>query len=57
MHPYVISLKELFEQNADPAQAGPMAAYMRNQFAFLGIKIPQNAALQKRYYAEHGLPI
>jgi 3-methyladenine DNA glycosylase AlkD len=56
MHPYVMSLKGLFEQNADPAQAGPMAAYMRNQFAYLGIKIPQSVALQKQYYAEHGLP-
>jgi len=56
MHPYADSLKELFEQNADPLQAGPMAAYMRNQFAYLGIKTPQSAALQKQYYAEHGLP-
>jgi len=56
MHPYVANLKTLFEQNADPAQAGPMAAYLRNQFASLGIKIPQSAELQKQYYAKHGLP-
>ena len=56
MHPYVIPLKELFEQNAHPALAGPMVAYMRNQFAYLGIKTPQSAILQKQYYAEHGLP-
>jgi 3-methyladenine DNA glycosylase AlkD len=56
MHPYVSGLKILFEQNADPAQAGPMAAYLRNQFTYLGIKIPQSAALQKQYYVEHGLP-
>jgi 3-methyladenine DNA glycosylase AlkD len=56
MHPYVLGLKTLFEQNADPAQAGPMAAYLRNQFASLGIKIPQSAILQQQYYAAHGLP-
>lgn len=56
MHPYAASLKELYKQNADPTQATPMAAYMRNQFAYLGIKTPQSVALQKQFYAEHGLP-
>ena len=41
MHPYVASLKTLFEQNANPAQAGPMKKYMRDQFEYLGIKTPQ----------------
>jgi 3-methyladenine DNA glycosylase AlkD len=56
MHEYVSALKTLFEQHADPTQAGPMAAYMRNQFSYLGIKTPQSAALQKQFHAEHGLP-
>jgi 3-methyladenine DNA glycosylase AlkD len=56
VHPYVASLKTLFEQNADPAQAAPMKKYMRDQFEYLGIKTPQNAALQKEFYAEYGLP-
>ena len=56
MHPFVTSLKELFERNADPAQAGPMAAYMRNQFAYLGIKSPAMQALHKQFYTEHSLP-
>lgn len=56
MHPYVASLKTLFEQNANPAQAGPMKKYMRDQFEYLGIKTPQNAALQKDFFKEHGLP-
>jgi 3-methyladenine DNA glycosylase AlkD len=56
MHPYVTSLKTLFEQNADPSQAGPMKKYMRDQFEYLGIKSPQNAALQKEFFAEHGYP-
>jgi 3-methyladenine DNA glycosylase AlkD len=56
MHPYVVSLKTLFEQNADPAQAGPMKKYMRDQFEYLGIKTPQSVALQKEFYSKNGLP-
>jgi 3-methyladenine DNA glycosylase AlkD len=56
MHPYVISLKTLYEQNADPIQAAPMKKYMRDQFEYLGIKTPQNAALQRQFFAEHGRP-
>ena len=56
MHRYVTSLKTLYEQNADPAQAVPMKKYMRDQFEYLGIKTPQNAALQKQFFAEHGRP-
>jgi 3-methyladenine DNA glycosylase AlkD len=53
----VVSLKDLFEQNANPALSGPMSAYMRNQFAYLGLKVPQIYALQKQFYTEHGLPV
>ncbi len=56
MHPYVTSLKTLFEQNANPAQAAPMKKYMRDQFEYLGIKTPQNTALQKEFYKTNGLP-
>ena len=56
MHPYVASLKTLFEQNANADQAGPMKKYMRDQFEYLGIKTPQNVALQKEFFAEHGFP-
>ena len=56
MHPYVASLKRLFESNANPTQAGPMKKYMRDQFDYLGIKTPQNAALQKEFFKEHGFP-
>jgi 3-methyladenine DNA glycosylase AlkD len=56
MHPYVTSLKTLFEQNADPIQAAPMKKYLRDQFEYLGIKTPKNVALQIAYYAEYGLP-
>jgi 3-methyladenine DNA glycosylase AlkD len=56
MHPYVLSLKTLFEQNADPAQAVPMKKYMRDQFEYLGLKTPVRAALQKEFIQQHGLP-
>jgi 3-methyladenine DNA glycosylase AlkD len=56
MHPYVASLKTLFEQNADPVQAVPMKKYMRDQFEYLGIKTPQNVALQKEFFRERGFP-
>ena len=56
MHPYIIPLKTLFEQNADPMQAAPMKKYMRDQFEYLGIKTPQNKALIKQFLREYGLP-
>lgn len=56
MHPYVASLKRLFEQNADPAQAAPMKKYMRDQFEYLGIKSPQVKALFRQAVKENGLP-
>src|SRR5262245_21697687 len=56
MHLYVVPLKELFEQNANPSQAAPMKKYMRDQFEYLGIKTPQNLALQKEFYSKNGLP-
>ena len=56
MHSYIIPLKTLFEQNADPIQAVPMKKYLRDQFEYLGIKTPKNVALQKAFYKEYGLP-
>ena len=56
MHPYVVSLKSLYEQNADPSQAAPMKKYMRDQFEYLGIKTPKNIDLQKQFFAANGFP-
>ena len=56
MHLYVKKLKTLYEKNADSSQAIQMKKYMRDQFDYLGIKTPQAKALQKEFYAEHGLP-
>jgi 3-methyladenine DNA glycosylase AlkD len=33
-----------------------MKKYMRDQFEYLGIKTPENAALQKEFYKEYGFP-
>ena len=56
MHPYVRSLKSLFEANANSANAAPMKKYMRDQFDYLGIKSPQFKALQSEFIKQNGLP-
>jgi len=56
MHPYVTFLKTLLEQNANPAQAGPMKKYMRDQFEYLGIKSPQLKTFVRQVIKENGLP-
>ena len=56
MHPYAASLKTLFEQNANPAQAAPMKKYMRDQFEYLGIKSPQFKVLMKEFIDISGMP-
>jgi 3-methyladenine DNA glycosylase AlkD len=50
----VTRLEEELERRADPARAGPMAAYMRDQFAFLGVPAP--AQKQAWRDAVAGLP-
>lgn len=56
MHAYALSLKKLYQQNANPEQASPMKRYMRGQFEYLGIKTPQSAALLKDFTKENGFP-
>lgn len=56
MHAYVRSLKELFEKNANPIDAGPMKKYMRDQFEYLGIKSPQFKTLQADFIKQNSLP-
>jgi 3-methyladenine DNA glycosylase AlkD len=47
---------ERFEANRNVELAAPMAAYMRNQFAFLGIKTPLRKELLKELFLEYRLP-
>ncbi|TYP75585.1 DNA alkylation repair protein [Paenibacillus methanolicus] len=56
MLPYTSLLAERLSSHADPAVAAPMAAYMRDQFPFLGLKNPERVALTRAFLAEHGLP-
>ena len=47
---------EKFEANRNEGQAGPMVAYMKNHFPFLGIKSPLRKQLLKEQFAEYALP-
>lgn len=49
-------LIEKFEAHRNESSALPMAAYMRNQFPFLGIKTPLRKVLLKEQFAECRLP-
>lgn len=54
MHPALIALVADLEALANPAQAEKMAAYMKNNFPFLGIPKPQLAAAIKPHMAALG---
>ena len=45
-------LLEELEAAKDPKKAGPMEAYMRHQFFFLGVAAPERNALYKKYFPE-----
>jgi len=51
---YVSSLSKLMRSHANPSDAEHMAKYMRDQFAFLGIKAPQRKALTRTFIRENG---
>jgi 3-methyladenine DNA glycosylase AlkD len=55
-HPYTQPLITLFQQHANSSDAAAMAQYMRNQFAFFGIKAPQRKELLKQFWREQGPP-
>jgi len=56
MQSYLVPLITLFQENANPTQAGPMKKYMRDQFEYLGIKSPQFKVLFKNFIDQYGLP-
>ena len=49
MHAYVKSIRALFTQHTDPKKAAPMKRYMRDQFEYLGIKVPEMGNLLKQH--------
>lgn len=53
---YARTLEAWLRPHADAEQAGPMKAYMKDNFPFLGIKTPRRAELMKQFLTEHGLP-
>jgi 3-methyladenine DNA glycosylase AlkD len=53
---YHIKVKEAMLKHADPELAAGQAAYMRDQFQFIGIKTPERRQLSRELMAELGLP-
>jgi 3-methyladenine DNA glycosylase AlkD len=49
-------LRDLLARHADPANAGPMRAYLKDRFPFFGVKSPQRMALVRAFIVERGLP-
>ncbi|MGD7022968.1 DNA alkylation repair protein [Rossellomorea vietnamensis] len=45
-----------FKGHANKENAGPMKAYMRNQFDFLGIRTPERKMLLRDFLKEYGTP-
>jgi 3-methyladenine DNA glycosylase AlkD len=56
MKTYLRDVKALFEAHGDPEVAPMQMKYMRNQFAFYGLKMPAWRALAKDIIAEKGIP-
>lgn len=59
MKPKIPYVKELYTQmqlQADEKNAPAMAKYMKNHFAYLGIKSPLQKSICKEFIAERGVP-
>ena len=46
----LVDLLGELEATKNPNKAGPMEAYMRHQFSFLGIAAPERNILYKKYF-------
>lgn len=53
---YLSLIMQTYTTAADTKNAGAMKAYMRDQFAYLGIKTPVRRQLNKTLIIRHGLP-
>lgn len=56
MHPWLAPLYTAFRHHAEPANAAPMQAYMKDRFPFFGIKTPERRALLAEHIATRGAP-
>lgn len=53
---YVAKLEAWLRAQANPEAAGPMAAYMKGKFPFLGLRSPERVELTRRFLAGNGFP-
>jgi 3-methyladenine DNA glycosylase AlkD len=56
MHDYLQPLIDSMAAAADNENAAQMAAYMRDQFSFLGIKSPRRREILRAFLKTYGLP-
>jgi 3-methyladenine DNA glycosylase AlkD len=56
MDAYIGKIKNIFRTAGNPDNAGPMKAYMKNQFDFLGIKSTERRELSKPFLIRSSLP-
>ena len=56
MHPYSAEIVRILQPVANGENAGPMKAYMKNRFEFLGIKSPERAELLRPVLSRNNLP-
>jgi len=50
------ALEKTFREHANSETAGPMEAYMRGQFVFLGIKTPERTQLLREFWKHNEKP-
>jgi 3-methyladenine DNA glycosylase AlkD len=55
-HEYAKRLVSLLKENQNEENREAMEKYMRNQFAFFGIKTPERNALMREFLKENGKP-
>lgn len=55
-HEYADRLVSLLKENQNEENREAMEKYMRNQFAFFGIKTPERNALMREFLKENGKP-
>jgi 3-methyladenine DNA glycosylase AlkD len=57
VHPYTAEIIHVLTAAANPDLAGPMKAYMKNRFDFLGIKSPERKILIRPFLTRNRLPV
>jgi 3-methyladenine DNA glycosylase AlkD len=55
MDSFTLGIQEKLTGLANPGKAAEMSAYMKNQFSFLGIKMPERRLAFKEYVKQHAI--